>query len=518
MRMCPNHPSAPSATCGYRQPQFSSVAVSLVTFFLLAASAQAAVLNVPRQYPTIEAAISASQDGDVIEIAAGTYAPSATLSTGGKAITIRGAVGADGSPLTEVDGQNVRRVIQCDTNEGANTRFENLVITRGTASNGGGMYLSYSSPTVTNCSFESNSATSTSSSSGANGGGMYLSNSSPTLTNCSFESNSATGTDYGSGGGGMYSSGGSPTLTNCSFESNSATISGGGMYSVGSPTLTNCSFESNSATNSGGGMYVYFNSSPTLTNCLFESNSATGPAFNSATGENGGGGMYSVGSPTLTNCSFEANSATNSGGGMYSGGSPTLTNCSFEANSANNGGGMSLYSYTPRLTNCWFQSNSATTSGGGMYSLNASNPTLTNSVLCGNMAPTSPQIYGAWTDGNGNCINDFCIECDADGDGVQNDVDNCPNNPNADQADCDGDGIGDVCETDCDSDKDGVPDNCERAYGDFDLSGYIDGIDFSYIIGHWGPTTTWTDGDFNHDGQISGHDLCVILFRWGPVP
>lgn len=179
---------------------------------------------------------------------------------------------------------------------------------------------------------------------------------------------------------------------------------------------------------------------------------------------------------------------------------------------------MSLYSYTPRLTNCWFQSNSATTSGGGMYSLNASNPTLTNSVLCGNMAPTSPQIYGAWTDGNGNCINDFCIECDADGDGVQNDVDNCPNNPNADQADCDGDGIGDVCETDCDSDKDGVPDNCERAYGDFDLSGYIDGIDFSYIIGHWGPTTTWTDGDFNHDGQISGHDLCVILFRWGPVP
>ena len=151
MRMCPNHPSAPSATCGYRQPQFSSVAVSLVTFFLLAASAQAAVLNVPRQYPTIEAAISASQDGDVIEIAAGTYAPSATLSTGGKAITIRGAVGADGSPLTEVDGQNVRRVIQCDTNEGANTRFENLVITRGTASNGGGMYLSYSSPTLTNC-------------------------------------------------------------------------------------------------------------------------------------------------------------------------------------------------------------------------------------------------------------------------------------------------------------------------------------------------------------------------------
>ena len=36
---------------------------------------------------------------------------------------------------------------------------------------------------------------------------------------------------------------------------------------------------------------------------------------------------------------------------------------------------------------------------------------------------------------------------DADGDGVNDDVDNCPNDPNTNQLDTDGDGTGDVCDT-----------------------------------------------------------------------
>ncbi len=51
--------------------------------------------------------------------------------------------------------------------------------------------------------------------------------------------------------------------------------------------------------------------------------------------------------------------------------------------------------------------------------------------------------------------------CDTDGDGILNDADNCPTIANADQADNDGDALGDVC--DPDDDNDGVldaVDNC----------------------------------------------------------
>jgi hypothetical protein len=55
------------------------------------------------------------------------------------------------------------------------------------------------------------------------------------------------------------------------------------------------------------------------------------------------------------------------------------------------------------------------------------------------------------------------IPPDADGDGVPDGSDNCPAVFNPNQADCDGDGQGDACESDPDANGNGVPDICETA-------------------------------------------------------
>ncbi len=91
---------------------------------------------------------------------------------------------------------------------------------------------------------------------------------------------------------------------------------------------------------------------------------------------------------------------------------------------------------------------------------------------------------------------------DADGDGVLDSEDNCPSQPNADQADFDGDGLGDAC--DPDDDNDGLTDSQEAALGtdplnpDTDDDGLPDG-DEVFVHGS-DPLDVDTDGDLFADG------------------
>jgi hypothetical protein len=84
-------------------------------------------------------------------------------------------------------------------------------------------------------------------------------------------------------------------------------------------------------------------------------------------------------------------------------------------------------------------------------------------------------------DFDGDNVGDVC-DPDLDGDGVPNEDDNCPRARNADQGDIDGDGIGDACDPDIDGD--GVPneaDNCPLVANpdqeDFDNDGIGDACD-----------------------------------------
>src|SRR3990172_6967509 len=80
-----------------------SVVVGLLAPTTPTASA-AATIHVPADHPTIQAAIDAAQDGDVIEIAPGTYRENVVL---GKSVTLMAAVYDEGDPrnnTTALDG------------------------------------------------------------------------------------------------------------------------------------------------------------------------------------------------------------------------------------------------------------------------------------------------------------------------------------------------------------------------------------------------------------------------------
>jgi len=113
---------------------------------------------------------------------------------------------------------------------------------------------------------------------------------------------------------------------------------------------------------------------------------------------------------------------------------------------------------------------------------------------------------------------------DSDGDGVGDDVDNCPADPNADQSDRDGDGVGDVCDN-CpdvfnpgqeDSNGDGIGDACSGgppggpAACDVDGDGDIDGNDIRAISNARGtlvPAGIPGSGDFDANGEVNRRDV-----------
>lgn len=121
---------------------------------------------------------------------------------------------------------------------------------------------------------------------------------------------------------------------------------------------------------------------------------------------------------------------------------------------------------------------------------------------------------------------------DLDGDGMPDTCDNCPEDPNSDQADCNGDGIGDACQPDCnencvpdsddissgrsfDCNANAVPDECERVHSDCNCDGNIDFVDINafntalqgceaYHVAY--PMCNWLNADCNCDGVVNAAD------------
>ncbi len=108
---------------------------------------------------------------------------------------------------------------------------------------------------------------------------------------------------------------------------------------------------------------------------------------------------------------------------------------------------------------------------------------------------------------DGDLLGDACDD-DTDGDGILNADDNCILAPNPDQLDLDGDMLGDVC--DDDDDNDGLNDVDEAARGtdprraDTDLDGLADGVDTCPVVAD--RVGLDTDGDLKGDACDADDD------------
>jgi hypothetical protein len=109
---------------------------------------------------------------------------------------------------------------------------------------------------------------------------------------------------------------------------------------------------------------------------------------------------------------------------------------------------------------------------------------------------------------------------DTDSDGVVDAQDNCPTVYNPGQADCNGNGVGDVCEIAAgapDFNHDTIPDTCQ-CLADLFVDRQVNGADLGALLSQWGQAPAGTVSDIDRDGQVNGADLGLLLSFWGPCP
>jgi hypothetical protein len=187
-------------------------------------------------FHAIQGGIDAATSGDTVQVAAGRYYENIMI-IGKPNLLIQGAgVGEDPSLHSIIDGNGSGPVVTA-TGTDLTTKLDGFLVTRGDATYGGGMLITYGAATVSHCAFVGNTAT--------NGGGMAI-----------YDTAWAT-------------------VTHCTFSGNSATF-GAGIYSWFAFSYTVSISDSVVAGNTGDGMYFDNGGILDVTRCKFIGNSDAG--------------------------------------------------------------------------------------------------------------------------------------------------------------------------------------------------------------------------------------------------
>ncbi len=242
-------------------------------FFLalfLVPAAQAVVIYVPAEQPTIQAGIDAAHDGDIINVVDGVYfgPGNVDLDFQGKAITVRSGNGPD---YCVIEPQYAGRAVRFRNGEGRDSVLQGFTIRQGITSGegaavlvdsgcsptiagnvfsdnisfgrGGAVHCRYGSePLITGNTFLGNQA--------VNGGAISAFNCEPVITANRFQNNHARGD-----GGGVHLDLSRAELVNNLFYLNSADRDGGGLFCIdGRMTVRCATIDHNTAGTSGGGI------------------------------------------------------------------------------------------------------------------------------------------------------------------------------------------------------------------------------------------------------------------------
>lgn len=243
-----------------------------VMVMLTASPVVGAELLVPDGYPTVQAAVSAAADSDVVVVAPGLYALDSPLDFLGKAIRVRSVGGPE---LTRLHFSSSFGVV-FQSGESRDTAFEGFTVT---------------------------------------GVGILCDGASPTIRDVHVEGLSSTG--IGIRGAPPHPEG--AFLEHCSVRDCVTTSSGGGIAISAPAVLDTCVIEDNECDGSppldgyGAGIFIESSSGVVVVrNCLIRGN-------RNLTGVVGvGGGIWARGTNlSIENCTITENESTAGGGGAY---------------------------------------------------------------------------------------------------------------------------------------------------------------------------------------------------------